>query len=144
MRRIFRSPSLGCHQPGIERVGEPRYNFVLHIEEVGNGLVEAVGPQMIAGFGVDQLYIDPEPVAAALYRALQRVADVQFAADPLHIDRFALEGECGVARDNERAGDARQVRGQAFGHAIDKIVLLGIAANIRERKNNDGQMWRGR
>jgi len=133
MRRTFRSSSLGRHKLGIEKVGEPRYDFVLHVEEVSDGLIKALGPKVIAGFGVDQLYVDPKPVAATLYRAFQHIADVQFTTDPLHIDRFALEGECGVARNDERASDARQVRGQAFGHAIDKIVLLGIAANIRKR-----------
>jgi hypothetical protein len=98
----------------------------------------------MAGFGVDQLYIDPKPVATALYRAFQNVIDIQFAADPFHIDRFALERECGVARDDERAGDEGKFRGQAFGHAIDKIVLLGIAANIHERENHDGQVRRRR
>ena len=44
--------------------------------------------------------------------------------------------------DHERAADARQVRGQALGHAIDEIVLLGIAADIRERQHHDGQTRR--
>src|SRR6267142_6201131 len=68
MRRTFRSSSLGRHKLGIEKVGEPRYDFVLHVEEVSDGLIKALGPKVIAGFGVDQLYVDPKPVAATLYR----------------------------------------------------------------------------
>ena len=45
---------------------------------------------MISSFGVDELDIHPEPVAAALHRAFEHVADVQFAADLPHIGRFAL------------------------------------------------------
>src|SRR3954467_5333893 len=47
-------------------LGSRANNHVLHIEKVGNRLVEALGPQMIAGFGIDQLCIDPEPATAAL------------------------------------------------------------------------------
>ncbi len=80
----------------IQRIGEPRYDFVLHIEEVGDGLVEALGPQVIAGFGVDQLHVHPKPVAAALHRTFKHVADVQLAPDLLHVNGLALEGERGV------------------------------------------------
>jgi hypothetical protein len=38
---------------GIQCIGKPCYDFVLHIEQVGDGLVEALGPEVIAGFGVD-------------------------------------------------------------------------------------------
>ena len=31
----------------VQCIGEPRYNLVLHIEEVGNWFVEALGPQVI-------------------------------------------------------------------------------------------------
>jgi hypothetical protein len=59
----------------------------------------------------------------------------------LYIDGFALEGESGVTRDHERAADERQVPGQALGHAIDEIVLLGIAADVCKREHNDGKTW---
>ena len=142
MQRTFRSPRLSLDELGIQRVGEPRYDFVLHVEQIGDGLVEPLGPKVIAGFGVDQLHVHPKPVAATLHRAFEHVADVQLAADLLEINRFAFVGECGVSADDERAADARQVRGQALGHAIDEIVLLGIAAEIGERQHNDGKTRR--
>ena len=67
MRRTLRSAGLGSNEFSVERVGEPRYDFVLHVKEVGNGLVETLGPQMITGFGVDQLHVHAEPVASTLY-----------------------------------------------------------------------------
>ena len=36
--------------------------------------------------------------------------------------------------------DARKVRGKALGYAVDKIILLGIAANVREREHHNGTM----
>ena len=94
---------------------------------------------MIAGFSVDQLHVHPKAVAATLHRAFKHIADVQLAPELLHVNGFALERERGVARNDERATDARQVRGQALGHAIHKVVLLGIAADVRERQHHDGQ-----
>jgi hypothetical protein len=38
---------------------------------------------MIAGFGVDELDIDPHAVSAALDTALKDIADVQLSADLL-------------------------------------------------------------
>ena len=84
-------PRLSLNEFGIQCVGEPRYNFVLHIEEIGDGLVEPLGPKMIAGLGIDQLHVHPKPVAAALHRAFQHVADVQLAPDPLHVNALPLK-----------------------------------------------------
>src|SRR5215510_8554633 len=105
MRRTLRSTRLNLYKLGVQRIGEPRYNFILHIEQIGNGLVEALGPKMIAGLDVDQLHVDPKPVAASLHRAFQHVTDVQLAADPSKINRFAFERKCGVSANDERAMD---------------------------------------
>ena len=88
MRRTFRPSRLSTMSCGIQRVGEPRYDFVLHIEQIGDRLVEALGPKVVAGFGVDQLHIDPKPVAATLHRAFEHIADVQLASDLLYDRRL--------------------------------------------------------
>jgi len=97
---------------------------------------------MITGFNVYKLHINSHPVAATLYRTLKDIADIQLPTQLLHVHRFPFEGERRVARDHERASDARQVRGEALGHAIGEIVLLGIATDIREREHDDGQARR--
>ena len=66
-------------------------------------LVEPLGPEMAARFGVDELDIDAHSVLAALNAALEDVADVQLPADLLQIDVLALVGEGGVAPDHEGA-----------------------------------------
>ena len=83
MQRTFRPPRLGLNQLSIQRVGKSRHDFVLHIEQIGDRLVEAVGPKVIAGFSVDQLHTHPEPIAATLHRAFEHIANVQFPADLL-------------------------------------------------------------
>ena len=64
MRRTLRPPRLSLNELGIQRVGEPRYDFVLHIEQIGDGLIEPLGPKVIAGLGINQLHVHAKPVAA--------------------------------------------------------------------------------
>ena len=66
----------------------------------------------------------------------------RFEGDLLEINAPALVGEGGVATDHERAADAREIRGQAVGHAVDEMLLLGIAAEVGERQNRDGEARR--
>jgi hypothetical protein len=107
-------------------------DFILHIEELGHVLVEALGPEMVAALGVDELRTDAHPVAAALHGTFQHIAHAEFAADLPEIDMLSLVGEGRVATDHQHAAHARQVGGQAFGHAIDEIFLLGIATYVCE------------
>ena len=115
----------------------------LHIEEVGQGLIETLGPEMIACFGVDKLDIDAEAVPAALNAAFEDIADVQFAADLLQIDGLALVGEGGVAPDHDRASYPRKIGRQALRDPVDEMLLLRIAADIGERQDDDRQARRG-
>ena len=91
VQRTFGSPRFGCYELGAQRICESRDDFILHVEQVGDRLVKALGPQVLAGFGVDQLHVHPKPVAAALHRAFEHVADVQFAPDLFHVDRLPLK-----------------------------------------------------
>ncbi len=134
-----RAAGLGGYQLYIERPGQAADNLVLHLEDVFHRLVESFRPQVRSGLGADQLDIHPQPIAAPLHRTFQRIADVQLRADLDNVDRFALEGEGGVAGDHETAVDPRQVRGQAFGHPVDEIFLLGVLRHIGERQDDDRQ-----
>ena len=51
----------------------------------------------------------------------------------LIVDRLALEGEGGVARDDEGASNPGKIGRQAIGYAVDEELQLGIAAEIGER-----------
>ena len=62
MQRCLRSPCLSGHELGIQCVSKPGDNFVLHIEQIGDGLVEPLGPQVIAGLSIDKLHVHPEPL----------------------------------------------------------------------------------
>jgi hypothetical protein len=79
---------------------------VLEIENIGQIAVEAIGPDVTAGRGFDQLTSDAHPPASAPHAALQHVANAKLAPDPAHVHRAALIGEGGVARDHEQPAGA--------------------------------------
>ena len=130
----FCGNELDAHGPG-----EARGDLVLHVEDVGARLVETLGPEVRAGFRVDELRVDADAVAAALHAAFHHVAHTEFAADRARVHWLALEGEGGVARDDEGARNARQVGCEALGDTVDEIVLLAIAADVDEGQDHDGK-----
>ena len=48
MRGALRPLCLSFNELGIQCIGEPRYDFVLHVEQIGDGFVEALGPKVSA------------------------------------------------------------------------------------------------
>jgi hypothetical protein len=96
-RRLFRASRLGGGELGVQRVCQARDDIILHVEEIGERLVEPLGPQVTAGFGIDELHVDAHAGAGALNAALEDIADVQLAPDPLHVERLAFKGERRIA-----------------------------------------------
>ena len=76
-------------------------DLILKLENVVQGAVEAVGPEMRARFRFDQLRGDAEPIARFAHAALQHVTHAEFTPDLPNIDRSALVGEARIARDHE-------------------------------------------
>jgi hypothetical protein len=139
---LFRPPRLGGAELGVKRVRQARRDFVLHVEKIGERLVESLGPKVMAEFGVDELHVDAHAGAAALDAAFEDVADVQVAADLPQIDGLAFVGEGRVAPDDKRASNARKIGGQALGDPVDEMILLRITAEIGERQDDDRQARR--
>ena len=119
------------------------HDFVLHVEEIGQGFVEPLGPQMIPRSGVDELDVDAHSVSAALNAALKDIADVQLAPDRLHVERFALVRERRIPGDHDRASYPREVGREAFCDPVDEMLLLRVAADIGERQDDDREPRRG-
>ena len=112
-------------------------DLILKLENVVQRAVEAVGPEMRAGFGFDQLRGDAQPGARLAHAALQHVAHAEFAPDLPDVDRLALVGEARIARDHEQPLDARQAGDDVLDHPVDEIFLLRIAAHVLERQHRD-------
>ena len=81
MHRKFCAPRLGLDELGVQCVGKPRHDFVLHIEQISDGLVETFSPQVASSFGINKLHVHSKPVAATLHGAFEHVADVQLPPD---------------------------------------------------------------
>ena len=91
---------------------------------------------MVTCFGIDELNVDAHAACNTLHGALKDIANAKFPTDLLQIDMPSFVGESSVAADHEYTNHARQIRGQALGHAIGEIFLLGIRAQIGERQND--------
>ena len=68
-------------------------DLILQFKHIGQFAVIAVGPDVIARRGVDQLGGDPHAVAALADTAFQHVAHAKFARGALYIHSLALVGE---------------------------------------------------
>src|SRR5208337_1822340 len=95
--------------------------------------LEAVDSEMSAAFGVDELGVDAHPGAVALHRAFEDIAHAELLADRLGVEGLALEGEGGVAGDDETVADTGQFGGEILGDAVGEIVLARIVGEVGER-----------
>ena len=71
----------------LERVDDPVRDFVLDREDVGQVAVVALGPEMPAVAGIDELRGDAHAVAGAADRAFEHRAHAKLAADGADVDR---------------------------------------------------------
>src|SRR5262249_57633786 len=71
--------------------------------------------------------------------ALEQITNLQLAADLPRVCTPALIGERRVAGDDGDPGQrVREVADEAVRNSVGQVVPPGIAAEIRERKNDDG------
>ena len=123
-----------------ETCDEDLPHLILHVENICDGLVKPVCPKVVATLSIYELYVNPQPLAATLYRSFDDIAYVQFAPQLLHVNGFALERKRRVACNHERTRNARQIRGQTLGYPVHEVFLLGIAADVCEWQHHDGQV----
>ena len=140
--RLFGASRLGGGELGVQRVRQTPNDFVLHVEEIGERLVEPLRPKMTAGLGVDELHVDAHAISAALNAALEDIANIQVAADGLHVERLALVSESRVAGDHDGAPDTREIGRETLRDPVDEVLLFRVAADIGERQNNDRETRR--
>ena len=95
---------------------------------------------MSAGCRVDQLPGDAHPVAGLAHAAFEHVAHAELLRHLLHGDRLALVGEGRVARDDEEPRQPRDCGRDLLDHAIDEILLLGIAGQVLKRQDHERRL----
>jgi hypothetical protein len=124
-------------QARLDRTDDVARDLILHGEDVAERAVVALGPDMRAGFRLDQLRGDAHARADRAVAALHHVAHAELAADAADVDRASLVGEARVARDHEQPAQPRQVGKDVLHHAVGKIVMARVAAHVDEGQHRD-------
>jgi hypothetical protein len=99
---------------------------------LARSLFYPIGPELGAAFRIDQLNIDLNMMASALYAAIENVAHPEFAPDLSGSDGFALVGERSRRRDHKAPRNAGQVGSEIVADRISEILLLRIVRQICE------------
>ncbi len=137
--RPVNAPPLLGQQLDLQLVDDAARDLALDGKDVGELTVVAVGPEVTAVLAVDELGGDAHARAGLADAAFQDEFDPEILAHLVHLHRLALVGKRRIARDNEQAGDFRQVGDDVLGDPIAKIFLLGVAAHVCEWQHGDGR-----
>src|SRR3984893_3126906 len=81
----------GWAQSDFKSVDDSARDVVLDRKDIGQIAVVAVGPEVGAGRGVDELRGNPHPVAGAADRAFEHRAHPKIAADGANVDQAPLK-----------------------------------------------------
>src|SRR3546814_2344161 len=69
---------LGGADSGVDGAGDARGNAVLQLEEAAAGVLEAIGPKLAPGLGVDQLHGDRSEEHTSELQSLMRISYAVF------------------------------------------------------------------
>src|ERR1700735_848072 len=133
-----RASLLRLRDRGFNRVRYGAGDFILHREYTRAIAIVTFSPEMVAGYGVNKLRVDPHAFAVISHAAFHKVANAEFARDQLHIDRAALVGKTGIAGDHEQKAIARKFSDDVVRDAVRKILLLQTGAHVGKRQHRDG------
>ncbi len=79
-------------------------NLILHGENIVNGSIITLSPDVCAAMRIDQLSRDANSIAAFANAPLEHVAHVQLFRDLTHIHRAAFVHKGGISRDHHQSG----------------------------------------
>src|SRR6266850_5601088 len=88
-------------------------------------------------FGVDELCLDDQKIAALKYSAGQRRAHSKFLADGLRIDVLAFVTEDRAPGHHSQLGKLRKTVDYAFGDPVREVFSVGVSSLVDQRQ--DGQ-----
>ena len=99
-----RSPPSRSGQRDLQGLDDLGDELVLDGKDVGDAAIEAVGPDVAARQGVDELCVDANLIVRPLDTSLQHIADTKLLGDLADFDRLALVEEGRVSGDHEQSG----------------------------------------
>ena len=110
--------------------GDGGDQLVLNGEDVVERPVVALGPNVVAGRGIDELGGDAHPPAHLPHAALQEIADIQPAPEFEGVQGLVAEGERGVARQHAQVAKAREGGEEVLGDAVAEVGLIDVTAQV--------------
>jgi len=130
------------HEPRLERQHDRARQLVLDRKDALELAIVALRPQVIPVRHADQLREDPELIALSAHAPFQDGGDVQLRADLPDVEVLALEEECGGAGDDANALDVGERVDDLLGHAVGEVLVLLVAAQVREGQHHDRRRCR--
>src|SRR5205814_6078611 len=98
---------LGSVQLWFDRSDYVGSDLILQHENVGDGPIVALCPDLVATCGVNKLSGHPQPLACLPDATFEYVTNAEFARDLADIRHLSLVRECRVSRDHEEASQFR-------------------------------------
>ena len=120
-----------------ERPGDGVRDVVLDPEQVLTIVVEAVGPEVAAGAGIDQLRHYPRPAAGAADAALEHRVDPQELGDLADVCVAVLEVEDRGPRHHSETGDVGEQVDQVLGQTVGEDLGRLVAVEVGEGQHRD-------
>ena len=136
-RLPLRPLDLGQPEARLDSRDHAHGDAILQLEYVSQIAVEPFRPDVPACGGLDELPRNARPLSPLSDRALEQIADAEFAPDLTRGDGLVLIDERGVPCDDEQPPDPAQRCDDVLDDAVREIVRLRIAAHVLERQHCD-------
>src|ERR1700685_4483424 len=124
----FDALDLSFTQARFDRADDVQGDFVLESKNIIERAIVFFGPNMNAGFGLDQLAGNAHARSRFTHAAFEHISNAEFVTYPVHADRLTFVNEAGIACDDEKPLYTREAGDDVLDHSVGKILLLGVPA----------------
>src|SRR3546814_426840 len=123
-------------EPGLQRSRDPARDLAFDAEDVVQGALVALGPEMMVGPRIDQLHRNQDVVADLLHAAFDDVRHAQFLRDLLQVVRVACVLLGRGARDYLQVTDPGQPRSEEHTSELQSLMRISYAVFGLNKKTN--------
>ena len=111
-------------------------DFVLNGEDIGQLAIEALRPELVAAFGIDELRRDAHAIAGRANAAFEAVPTRNLL--PISVTSRSWPRNAGRRPGNHaQTGDAREGVDDFLGDAVTEILVIPQRAQIGKRQDDD-------
>jgi hypothetical protein len=139
-RYPFRAQAFRRADARFDARGYGRRDLVLHLEHLFEGAVILLGPDQSPSLGFNQVNRDTELLTELADAALHDVVRAELPTDVSNITTAALEGEGGVARNDEQRAVLGQEGDDVLTDTVRKVILLRVTAHVVKWEHGHGRL----